>query len=129
MQTTVQTNLTEQQQAARSEYDEQKERRAALTASTLMVTENSRPIPTQEENDLLKLGLMHPDEKSTPAAPKMPALEVQRAYLTSGEGSGEPVKEEPAAPPARQVPPPARATPEQRPADRNLPRPPDSDKR
>jgi len=128
MQTTVQTNLTEQQQAARSEYDEQKERRAALTASTLMVTENSRPIPTQEENDLLKLGLMHPDEKSTPAAPKMPALEVQRAYLTSGEGSVEPVKEEPAAPQARQVPPP-RPQPEQRPADRNLPRPPDSDKR
>jgi len=124
----MQTNLTEQQQAARSEYDEQKERRAALTTSTLMVTENSRPIPTQEENDLLKLGLMHPDEISNPAAPKMPSLEVQRAYLTSGEGSVEPVKEEP-APPTRQVPPPARATPEQRPAERNLPRPPDSDKR
>jgi len=125
----MQTNLTEQEQAARSEYDQQKERRAALTTSTLMVTENSRPIPTQEENDLLKLGLMHPDEISNPAAPKMPSLEVQRAYLTSGEGSVEPVKEEPAAPQARQVPPPARATPEQRPAERNLPRPPDSDKR
>ena len=128
MQTTVQTNLTEQQQAARSEYDEQKERRAALTTSTLMVTENSRPIPTQEENDLLRLGLMHPDDISNPASPKMPALEVQRAYLTSGEGSVEPVREEPPATPARQVPPP-RPQPEQRPADRNLPRPPDSDKR
>ena len=128
MQTTVQTNLTEQQQAARSEYDEQKERRAALTTSTLMVTENSRPIPTQEENDLLRLGLMHPDEISNPASPKMPALEVQRAYLTSGEGSVEPVKEEPAAPPTRHVPPP-RPQPEQRPAERTVPRPPDSDKR
>jgi hypothetical protein len=126
----MQSNLTEQQQAARSEYDEQKERRAALTTSTLMVTENSRPIPTQEENDLLRLGLMHPDEISQPASPKMPALEVQRAYLAAGEGSVEPIKEEPAPPPARHVPPPAaRPQPEQRPADRNVPRTPDSDKR
>jgi hypothetical protein len=126
MQTTVQTNLTEQQQTARSEYDQQKERRAALTNLTLRVTESAVPTPTQEEIDLTKLGLLHPDEKSQGAAPEMPTVAAQQEYLASGEGKMEPVERREARTPA---PPPHRPQPEQRPADRNLPRPPDSDKR
>lgn len=32
----------------------------------------SAPTPTQEENDLLRLGLMHPDEKGNVASPQAP---------------------------------------------------------
>jgi len=126
MQTTMQGNLTEQQQAARSEYDQQKERRAALTSLTLRVTESAVPTPTQEENDMAKLGLLHPDEKSQGAAPEMPTVAAQQAYLASGEGSMEPVERRDAR---TQVPPAHRPQPEQRPAERNVPRPADSDKR
>jgi hypothetical protein len=120
---------SEQQQAARQEYDQQKERRATLTNLTLQTTESQTPTPTQEENDLLKLGLMHPDDKADPAAPEMPAAAAQQAYLASGEGRLEAVT--PArrtqvstreTPPAQPAP---RPTPEQRPADRNVPRPAD----
>ena len=120
----MQTNLTEQQQAARSDYDQQKERRAALTNLTLRVTESQTPTPTQEENDLAKLGLLHPDEKSQPAAPEMPPVAAQQAFVASGEGSMEPVeraREVPRAP----TPQSQRAAPEQRPADRGVPRPAD----
>jgi len=122
----MQTNLTEQQQAARSDYDQQKERRAALTNLTLRVTESQTPTPTQEENDLAKLGLLHPDEKSQPAAPEMPPVAAQQAYVATGEGRMEPVdraRETPRAPSSPQPTP--RPQPEQRPADRNVPRPAD----
>jgi len=129
MQTTVQTNLTEQQQAARSEYDQQKERRAALTNLTLKVTESAVPTPTQEEIDLTKLGLLHPDEKSPGAAPEMPTVAAQQEYLVSGEGRMEPIERRDARAQAPTVPAAHRPQPEQRPAERNVPRPPDSDKR
>jgi hypothetical protein len=129
MQTTVQTNLTEQQQAARSEYDQQKERRAALTNLTLKVTESAVPTPTQEEIDLTKLGLLHPDEKSPGAAPEMPTVAAQQEYLVSGEGRMEPIERRDARAQAPTVPAAHRPQPEQRPAERTVPRPPDSDKR
>ena len=122
----MQSNLTEQQQAARSEYDQQKERRAALTNLTLRVTESAVPTPTQEEIDLTKLGLLHPDEKSPGASPEMPTVAAQQEYLASGEGRMEPVERAPARP---QAPVAHRPQPEQRPAERNVPRSPDSDKR
>ena len=125
MQTTVQTNLTEQQQAARSEYDQQKERRAALTNLTLKVTESAVPTPTQEEIDLTKLGLLHPDDKGQGASPEMPTVAAQQEYLASGQGSMEPVER------ARDTARPQvahRPQPEQRPAERNVPRSPDGDK-
>jgi len=129
MQTTVQTNLTEQQQAARSEYDQQKERRAALTNLMLKVTESAVPTPTQEEIDLTKLGLLHPDEKSPGAAPEMPTVAAQQEYLVSGEGRMEPIERRDARAQAPTVPAAHRPQPEQRPAERTVPRPPDSDKR
>jgi len=127
----MQSNLTEQQQAARSEYDQQKERRAALTNLTLRVTESAIPTPTQEEIDLTKLGLLHPDEKSPGASPEMPTVAAQQEYLASGEGRMEPVERarDTARPQAPAAPPAHRPQPEQRPAERNVPRPPDSDKR
>jgi hypothetical protein len=122
----MQSNLTEQQQAARSEYDQQKERRAALTNLTLRVTESAIPTPTQEEIDLTKLGLLHPDEKSPGASPEMPTVAAQQEYLASGEGRMEPVERTQSRPHAPGA---SRPQPEQRPAERNVPRSPDSDKR
>ena len=127
MQTTMQGNLTEQQQAARSEYDQQKERRATLTNLTLRVTESAVPTPTQEEIDLTKLGLLHPDEKGQGAAPEMPPVAAQQEYLATGEGRMEPVERAREAP-RPQAPPAHRPQPEQRPAERNVPRSPDGDK-
>lgn len=99
------------QQQVRQDYEQRKERTAALTNATLRVTETSEPTPTQEENDLTKLGLLHPDEKSQRAAPEMPPLHAQQAYLATGEGRVEPVTPQaqqravprtPPAPPPRQ---------------------------
>lgn len=59
--------------------------RAQLTEQTLAVTAQSQPTPTQEENDLLKLGLMHPDDKANPDVPVMPPLAVQQAALEKAQ--------------------------------------------
>lgn len=67
------------------EYQADKARRAQLTQQTMEVTAGSTPTPTQEENDRLKLGLMHPDEKADPDAPEMPSVAVQQAYLASNK--------------------------------------------
>jgi hypothetical protein len=72
----------------KKEYEQRKERTAKLNEITLQSTDGTaiRPTPTQEENDLLALGLMHPDEKAPPAMDKaMPSLAAQQAYLASGE--------------------------------------------
>jgi hypothetical protein len=114
------TMLSEQQNQARAEYDQQKERRAALTNLTLKVTESQTPTPTTEEIDLAKLGLLHPDEKSQPAAPEMPPVAAQQAYVATGEGNMQPVER------ARETPrAPAAARPQPREPDRNVPRPAD----
>ena len=63
------------------EYQADKARRAELTTQTLTVTGQSSPTPTQEENDKLRLGLMHPDDKVDPGNPEMPPLGVQQAYM------------------------------------------------
>jgi hypothetical protein len=72
------------------EYQDRKERTAALTNLTLQSTDGGGmtqpPTPTQEENDLLALGLMHPDDKAqAPQDKGMPSLAAQQAYLASGE--------------------------------------------
>ena len=71
------------------EYEQRKERTAALTNLTLQSTDGvaiGPPTPTQEENDLLALGLMHPDEKQQSASDKaMPSVAAQQAYLATGE--------------------------------------------
>lgn len=67
------------------QYRADQQARAALTAQQLKVTEQSQPTPTQEENDLLRLGLMHPDDKANPDNPEMPPVEVQRALLEKAQ--------------------------------------------
>jgi len=105
------------------EYQQRKERTATLTNLTLQSTDGSAlpPTPTQEENDLLALGLMHPDEKAQTAQDKaMPSVAAQQAYLASGADaslkpgtplppSGESRRPPPAPPEQRSVP----RTPEQ----------------
>lgn len=81
-------DLNEQQQALKAEYTQRKERTATLTNITLASTEGRDlpPTPTQEENDLLALGLMHPDEKAAPVQDRaMPSVAAQQAHLASGE--------------------------------------------
>lgn len=56
--------------------------RAALNSEFERVTNESRPTPTQEECDLAKLGLLHPDDKQTQDDLRpMPPLHEQRAAL------------------------------------------------
>lgn len=93
------------------EYQQRKERTAALTNLTLQSTDGTSlpPTPTQEENDQIALGLMHPDDKKqSPPDKAMPSLEAQRAYLRDGTAlpSAQPGAHR-AAPP--QTPPPSEA--------------------
>lgn len=45
------------------------------------VMNESRPTPTQEENDLIKTGAMHVDDKEEPDGPTMPPIAVQHAHM------------------------------------------------
>jgi hypothetical protein len=98
--------LNEQQQAAKTEYQQRKERTAALTNLTLNSTDGTAlgpPTPTQEENDLLALGLMHPDDKARPPEDRaMPSVAAQQAYLQDGTAlptrTAAPASARPAAP-------------------------------
>jgi hypothetical protein len=76
----------ERKAAVKTEYEQRKERTAQLTNLTLQATDGNsqQPTPTQEENDLAALGLLHPDEKSNPPANPMPPLAAQQAYLREG---------------------------------------------
>jgi hypothetical protein len=91
------------------QYRADQQARAALTTQTLEVTSQSQPTPTQEENDLLKLGLMHPDDKANPDNPEMPPLAVQQALLAKAQPAPSqrpPLPQAPAAgaPTVRDVP-------------------------
>lgn len=80
-------DLNEQQQAAKAQYDQQKARQAEITAMSLQVSESQQPTPTQEENDLAALGLMHPDDKVAVTAPEMPPVGAQQAYLSGADAA------------------------------------------
>jgi hypothetical protein len=86
----------------KQEYEQQKERRATLTTMTLASTDGMAqpPTPTQEENDLAALGLLHPDEKAQADLKPMPSVAAQQAYLATGEAL-------PTAPAAKPAPRPA----------------------
>lgn len=57
------------------------EARRPLVEQAERVMSESRPTPTQEENDLIKTGAMHPDDKEAPDGPTMPPLGVQHAHM------------------------------------------------
>ena len=106
--------MAEPNQELKQEYGQRKERVATLTNLTLQSTDGLvlPPTPTQEENDLLALGLMHPDEKTQTATDKaMPSVAAQQAYLATGEAL--PHAHHAAAPPAARP-----RQPEARPADK-----------
>ena len=99
--------MAEVNQELKREYEQRKERTATLTNATLQSTDGSVlvPTPTQEENDLLALGLMHPDDKAQSAQDKaMPSVAAQQAYLATGEAlpSAPARAARPAAPAPRQ---------------------------
>ena len=99
------------------EYQQRKERTATLTNLTLQSTDGSvvPPTPTQEENDLLALGLMHPDDKAQAAQDKaMPSVAAQQAYLATGEALPSAPAAAPRPEPRRQPEPQRRHEPEQR---------------
>jgi len=111
--------LNEQQQAAKREYQQRKERTAALTNLTLASTDGTAlgpPTPTQEENDLLALGLMHPDDKAvSPQDKAMPSVAAQQAYLASGEALPQAQSRPQATPAPRPPPAPERSVPRSEP--------------
>jgi len=68
----------------KEEYEADKARRATLAQQQAEVTAGSAPTPTQEENDLAALGLLHPDEKAAASTAEMPSVAAQQAYLALG---------------------------------------------
>jgi hypothetical protein len=66
------------------EYRADQAVRAKLTEQTLKVSE-SLPTPTQEEIDLMRLGLMHPDDVAVPENEEMPPVAVQQALLQKAQ--------------------------------------------
>jgi hypothetical protein len=75
-----------------AEYRAEQAARQNLTEHTLKVTE-SVPTPTQEELDLMRLGLLHPDDVKDPGNPQPLPLKVQQAYVQNAiEHSDVPVK-------------------------------------
>lgn len=97
----MQTTTAEQQQAtaesaAKSMEDARKARaeqagrektaRDELTAQAGKVMATSRPTPSQEENDLLAVGAMLPDDIEHIDQPEMPPLHEQRAMIEKARG-------------------------------------------
>jgi hypothetical protein len=118
----------------KEEYQADVEARAKLTEQQNLATSQSQPTPTQEENDLLRLGLMHVDEKVSPDNPEMPPVAVQQLYVQqsiANAGAGEPPPEVPVAmsastarrgpgrPPRSASPPPPRPEPSSTPSSRS----------
>jgi hypothetical protein len=99
--------------ATEEEYRADQAARQKLTEQTLKVTE-SVPTPTQEELDMMRLGLMHPDDVAVPDNEEMPPVAVQQALLQKAQpapsqrpprpGSGGSAPAVPGAPTNRDVP-------------------------
>jgi hypothetical protein len=70
---------------AAEDYKKDNDRRAELNKKQAEVMENSRPTPTQEETDLARLGLLHPDDKSATGNPEMPPVAEQQAEVAKAE--------------------------------------------
>ena len=76
---------TQRRKNAAEDLKKDNDRRAELNKKQAEVMENSRPTPTQEETDLARLGLLHPDDKSATGNPEMPPVAEQRAEIDKHE--------------------------------------------
>ena len=63
---------------AKAAEEKRRAKQEEINKKAAEVMENSKPTPTQEEADLAKLGLLHPDDRVDPENPEMPSLEEQR---------------------------------------------------
>jgi hypothetical protein len=102
----------ENRQKAGEEVKRQKAARDELTLKAEQVMATSTPTPTQEENDMTRVGAMHPDDKKPGEAPTMPPLHEQQQHV-AGAGGDQPRRSVPRQEPgAAQSPPrqPARPT-------------------
>jgi len=61
--------------------------RAELNAEQERVMAESKPTPTQAENDAAKLGTLNIDEKEDPKNPDMPSLAEQQQKVASAAGN------------------------------------------
>jgi hypothetical protein len=80
-------NLKQEPLSAREQLKKEADARRELSAEADRVMAESRPTPTQEENDLAKLGALHPDDKEDPDNPEMPEVWEQQARIAEA-GSG-----------------------------------------
>lgn len=62
-------------------HDAEANERAKLNEEAEAAMSNSKPTPTQREADLIRRGLLHPDDKENPEQPTMPSVEEQRRRL------------------------------------------------
>ncbi len=67
--------------------DAEAKERARLNEEAERVMANSKPTPTQREADLIKEGLLHPDDKEDPGNPTMPSVAEQRKRVADAGAS------------------------------------------
>jgi hypothetical protein len=72
--------------AAREQVTRETAVHRELRAQAEMVMATSKPTPTQEECDLLRVGALHPDDVQQIDQPEMPHPEQQRAKLAEAAG-------------------------------------------
>lgn len=71
-------DLKKKQENAKARLDDEQKERDENNKRAAKVMEESRPTPTQRENDLAKLGAFNPDDREPDENPSMPSLEKQR---------------------------------------------------
>ena len=69
------------------QMDAEAKARAKLNEEAEAVMANSKPTPTQREADLIKEGLLHPDDKEDPNNPTMPSVSEQRKRVADAGAS------------------------------------------
>lgn len=69
------------------QMDAEAKERAKLNEEAERVMADSRPTPTQREADLIKEGLLHPDDKEDPNNPTMPSVAEQRKRVADAGAS------------------------------------------
>src|SRR4051812_5736451 len=69
--------------------DGEAEARQSLYEEAERVMATSKPTPTQRENDLYKVGAMHPDDKEDPVNPEMPSVADQQKRIAAAGSSSQ----------------------------------------